>query len=304
MLQQEICPINCDVAFKAIFGSKDDHSERIRIQLVELLIHKRITSCILLNSEMTSHKAMGKTTILDVLARDEEGVLYDLEMQTTGNTKSEIRRFDAYEAQMILSQLKKGDDYDVLQATYQILFINAYATETNHSLLNHYQWRNEEGECDFSQRHRIVLSLAAVNEIVEGREENELSELEQMSYLFKNGKPYGKMEVQGKLVKMIMEKYNNYLGDKWFWSDEMVMKIGKRREQLLKQDYYEEGVEKGLIEGKQQSLIETLLEQIQMKYEVNAEEWLSTLTYEQLVHIRKLILTTDIFSELKMAVQQ
>ena len=70
------------------------------------------------------HSATGKASRLDVYVEDNEGTIYNVEMQTSGgeNPRELAKRIRYYGAQIDMSRLGKGQDYEELPKRF-IIFI-------------------------------------------------------------------------------------------------------------------------------------------------------------------------------------
>lgn len=93
-----------DLIFKKLFGSEENKDLLMSLINSILPAHQQIASLVLKNTYNVSDYSQGKLSIFDIKAEDENGVLYDIEMQLRG---SEFygRRTLYYWAKMFGSQL-------------------------------------------------------------------------------------------------------------------------------------------------------------------------------------------------------
>ena len=112
-----------------------------------------------------------------------------------------------------------------------------------------------------------------------------------------------------------MKKLNKKQEDEEVWTEAMAAELGEKRYVLMMQDKYKEGQLAGIAEGRTVGIAEgktvgiaegkinTILQLIQLKYQVNASQWLSTLSDEQLDAIMIHILTCHTFEELQRSLE-
>lgn len=93
-----------DLVFKKLFGSEENKDILLSLINAILPLHQQIAEIVLKNPYNVSDYADGKLSILDIKAQDENGVLYDIEMQIRGN-EFYGRRTLYYWAKMFGSQL-------------------------------------------------------------------------------------------------------------------------------------------------------------------------------------------------------
>ncbi len=75
-----------DLVFKKLFGSEENKDILLSLINAVLPEHQQIAEIELKNPYNVSDYAQGKLSILDIKAEDEEGNLYDIEMQIKGST--------------------------------------------------------------------------------------------------------------------------------------------------------------------------------------------------------------------------
>ena len=121
-----------DFAFKLIFGN--EQNKDILLSLLNSILEDYQESPIewieILNPFMDREYEKGKTAILDIKARDQNGEYYNIEMQITDQYFYEKRAL-YYWARLYSSQLGKGSDYDNLKRTVSINILNFETTGKN-----------------------------------------------------------------------------------------------------------------------------------------------------------------------------
>lgn len=81
-----------------------------------------IRSTTIESSETYSEIFNGKTLVLDILCRDDQGRYYNFEMQNGDIDENELIRFNNYLYRIIEHQQKKGKDYTHIENVYQLIF--------------------------------------------------------------------------------------------------------------------------------------------------------------------------------------
>ena len=100
-------------------------NKRICKKLIEKILHIKIKTIAFPVTEKSIDVSYdSKSVRLDVYVEDENGVLYDIEMQTTDDASPDElpKRTRYYQAMMDMDVLEKGADYTELRKTY-IIFI-------------------------------------------------------------------------------------------------------------------------------------------------------------------------------------
>ncbi len=100
-----------DLVFKKLFGSEENKDILLSLINAILPLNQQIAEIILKNPYNVSDYADGKLSILDIKAQDENGVLYDIEMQIRGSDFYG-RRTLFYWAKMFGSQLDYINSFD------------------------------------------------------------------------------------------------------------------------------------------------------------------------------------------------
>lgn len=114
-----------DYAFKHVFGREE--SKPILINLLDAVFQpapgRRIATVDLLNPFNDAERPGGKTTVLDIKARDETGRHFNIEMQMLAYGAFRQRAL-YYWAQLHQGQLTKGKDFRVLRPTIAVCFVD------------------------------------------------------------------------------------------------------------------------------------------------------------------------------------
>jgi predicted transposase/invertase (TIGR01784 family) len=120
------CDPKVDYAFKKVFGTEDNTP--VLLNLLDAVLRpptgQRLIHLDILNPFNEKDALDDKLSILDIKARDQQGRLYNVEMQMLG-TPIFPQRVLYYWAMLHGQQLREGDDYADLRATISISFVNS-----------------------------------------------------------------------------------------------------------------------------------------------------------------------------------
>ncbi len=116
-----------DDVFHHIFdGSPDEEGGNSLFDLVNSVLRNAkmntVTKLVVKNPNLLKRRRGQKSMILDLLAEDEEGVVYDIEIQKR-NRPGFWDRIFAYGDRLRAEQLNTGDDYDSLRRVVVIAFV-------------------------------------------------------------------------------------------------------------------------------------------------------------------------------------
>lgn len=114
-----------DIAFKKVFGSEPwrDLTASLINAVLEPPQQQRLVEVELLNPYSEKMALDDKVSILDIKVRDDQGRLYNLEMQMLA-TASLVQRLLYYWSKIYSQELAVGDDYTRLRPTISICFVN------------------------------------------------------------------------------------------------------------------------------------------------------------------------------------
>ena len=141
-----------------------------------------------------------------------------------------------------------------------------------------------------------------INVIVKEKGITGLNEFEKMIYLFKNGGKDSILKVikdKERMVKNMMEKYEEFTFDPELWSVAEAIEKGKMKWNGLLYDYQQEGLKLGRQEGRQEGTKEAIDKIIERRYGENSREWTSTLNTKQLDRVLELLFEEDSLEVLK-----
>ena len=116
-----IRPIN-DFAYKKIFGSPENKLILISLLNAILNLSNPIIDVTIVNPYNLQDFKDDKLSILDIKAVDQDGAIYDIEMQLS-IFSGLIKRIVFYGCEIFAGQLKAGDDYSKLKPVYSICLL-------------------------------------------------------------------------------------------------------------------------------------------------------------------------------------
>lgn len=258
MLSKFLDPKN-DFAFKKIFGSEKNQDILIHfLNDVLLFTGKRpIVSVTFLPTIQDAETAAKKTSIIDVLCKDEKGCSYIVEMQVA-KSKGFEKRAQYYASKAYSSQARKGDQYQDLKeviflaiADY-VMFPDKKTYKSDHVILDRVTYEQDLKDFSFTfiELPKFTIPL------------EKLSSLEEKwCYFFRYADETSPQDLK-ELIKnnpALAKAYEEL--DKAFWSDleinsyEEAEKRAKDYISSLEQKF-DEGKAKGLAEGKAKGLLE------------------------------------------------
>ena len=238
-----------DIAFRKIFGNENKKISLISFLNAVLAFPegKKVVDVTIVNPYQLPKLSGGKSTIVDVKAKDEKGNNFIVEMQV-----AEVKDFDSrvlyYASQSYTDQIERGDEYNKLNPTFFIGILNFEVTQNKNYLSRHKIIDVETGEQVIRNMEFNFIELTKFN-----KTNIELNNIvDQWVYFIKNVENLDMIpeNIQDKGLK---EAYID--ADKHNWTkteledyNKIFIKI---RDEIGRIELAEEkGIEKGKIEGK------------------------------------------------------
>jgi predicted transposase/invertase (TIGR01784 family) len=145
-MQHRIDP-KVDCVFKALLGSIENRN--LLIHFLNALLGDDLTAPIsdveLLNPYNEKEMFDDKTNIVDVKAQDAQGNSYQIEIQLLNHRYLAERMIYTW-ADLYSQQLKAGQKYGLLKATYSIWILANDLLKDDARYLHDYQWRDAHGQ--------------------------------------------------------------------------------------------------------------------------------------------------------------
>ena len=266
MLTKYLDPTN-DVAFKKIFGTEKNKDILIHF-LNDILVFRSkqpIVEVEFLKPEQNPEIASQKTSIVDILCKDEKGGLYIVEMQVA-RTKGFEKRAQYYASKTYCSQAGIGDKYPDLKEVIFIaiadfiMFPDKKRYKSDHVILD-----RESHEHDLKDFTFTFIELPKFKKTID-----KLSSIEEKwCYFFKHAQETSAEQLDKIIGKdLIIQKAYKAL-DRFHWSPQALLSYEESEKRIndylssLGQKFIEgkaeglsEGIEKGLAEGIEKGLAE------------------------------------------------
>lgn len=306
-----------DLFFKYAFSRDNDISISLRKKLIYLISGIKCKELTVRNPEINQSHVDAKNIILDILIKDENDHLIDIEIQMYNHGTTEKKRFQFYGARMLVNQLEQGRKYYELNKVYQYILINEYNPHHN-DLIECYMFRNEYNEVEpenLNERYYVFMK--------ESKKKKSLNDLERLCSLFINNK-YSDIIKEDKedIIRQVVEMYDEFKKDKKMWDLGNERELALIREESIKMEYEDrikKGIEQGIKEGIKQGVKQGIelakneaLEKnrrrcnkmIKERYHQDSTKWVENLSEQQLDEIISLIFKEDDYDLFKQKIDK
>lgn len=146
MIPIGIRPIN-DFAFKKVFGSLGNTLPLISLLNSILKLPIPLVEVTLQNPFNEKDFQNDKLSILDIRAVDQNGVIYDIEMQLSA-TPGLVKRIVFYACEVYAGQMQAGDEYHELKPVFAICLLNGQLWQDSRRVHHAFQLINRDtGRC-------------------------------------------------------------------------------------------------------------------------------------------------------------
>lgn len=291
-----------DAYFKYLLANeKNDDSYYLLQMMIERLLHINCRSIAVLNPELTKENIADKNFILDIFVKVNDYEMINIEMQTSKLSKSLQNRFQAYGARMLSKQLHKGQSYNDMHPTYQIIFINDYDKDKPSTLISEYVYRTKKGDNEANAlSKRIYVYLPVINDMI--NKKRELDEFETAVYIFKNGLQYVKIKLNQKVVDIMKKSYEKFNEEEALSWIAYNRQCGKWEHEMDMKESFEVGLKEGKTLGVEEGQREMSFQLLELKYGKHDNQWVDTLNQEQIKALITLVLTVNDYESLKKQV--
>lgn len=270
-----------DIVFKKTLGDNDEDSKTVLKFLLSAITRKSFQDVNVVNSEMLGKFILNKKNYLDIRATDENGDIYQIEMQQKYLDEFQLKRLQQYAYRSVANGLKSGQKYNKIKHVFQIIFTTE---KFNGKLLTEYRQREESGK---EMKHNLVtfyiISLPYIEDIL--KEKTVLSDLEVLSYAYQKGVDDVIIKLANntqKKVLGIMDKKLIDLLNEEDMLDEATQAALYEEEQFTQQQVAQSvGREIGKEWGIYQSKLEDVHKLVERFYQEKAT-WLNECSLEQL----------------------
>lgn len=295
------------------------NNERIRNMICQQLIpDRKIISTTVKNEKQYGSNYREKKLILDLLAKDDQGIFYNVEMQTYDMTIDIVIRTQLYGAEMIRRQTNMGDDYDNVKDVRQMIINAANPLEGCHYYRHDFTMYDKEHgvELPNSKIFITIIQLKYIEQVME-----KMDAFNQLMYLFQNDKVYDKIKAD-RLVKEAVEMHEKYISSEenyieyWNRLDNLLLmnsKIKQAKKAEEKAQEFEEKAQK--FEEKAQKFEEQAqhfevkaqeyekqaqeYEKQAQKHEARAEKYENKFHEEKIIHLKRTINSINQYIQMK-----
>jgi len=281
-----------DYLFKKIYASKNTACLKFFIQ--SILPNQDVQDIYLLNPELPVEILAGKRSYLDIKSKDQQGHLYDMEMQTTPIGINQLNRFLLYGAKLLTGQLKSGEAYehlsavDVMIMTTQRYHEQFHVVYTLSDFISGYKMENDK-------LHYHIISLPQIDQIVQTKKEKheQLTDLEVLAYVHWRGINEEVKAMSNEKQKKVMavmedtrqELYNNPYE---FTMAERIALANAEYEQDMFLSV-QQGIQRGIKEGRRQEKIKMLANYILFTFDIDVQCSLEKMRLDEMENLTQSI---------------
>ena len=180
-------------------------NERIRTLICqELILDREIVSTKLKNAQQYGKNFYEKKLILAV---DDIGDIYNIELQSYGLNEEILVRFELYNAELLRQQVKQGEDYTSAHVVRSLIISYGHILDNAPLYKCHFRMVDDEHHIvyPFNRMEITIIQLEYINQVI-----NEMTSFNQLMYLFKNEKPYDKIEIDYR-IKEAIQMHDKYI---------------------------------------------------------------------------------------------
>ena len=145
-----------DYAFKQVLGSPEHPAITLHFLNAVFGDEIEVTEVEILNPILGKEDDTDKLSILDVLARDSTGRLFDIEMQTS-LPAGLPQRLAYYTASLYVGQIGEGDDYTLLRPAISICVLNAILFPDSPRIHLDFRLRSRDSSLDLTDGLQVHL---------------------------------------------------------------------------------------------------------------------------------------------------
>jgi len=199
----DLLPLTIDAVVKSIF-TRDDPAARIALMdFLSVIIGRKVIEVRILNNEPASTDVTQLQERLDINCKFNNSDYADVEMQLYPKNlgiEGYISRVEYYACDLFSSQGVKGLGYPALAKVYQITIANFTAFEHRKQMINHFQFRNDEGETLSDNAHIYFIELTKLRDVLTKPIE-EMTPVEMWAVFLKFADDKNKRELLNKIIE-------------------------------------------------------------------------------------------------------
>ena len=184
-------------------------SKKIRLMLCQKMVPERkLVSSTVMNGELYGRYYDHKKYVLDILARDDEGHFFNLEMQCGNITGEELIRFQCYAFRLIDEEARKGKGYENIKPVRQMIINAGRPIEGLDHYIHHFTYYDEEHKVKLPHAVSDIFIIQLEKLIME--EIEKIENFDEIMYLFKTDRMYDKIEAD-RIVKEAIAMHDDYM---------------------------------------------------------------------------------------------
>ncbi len=277
-------------------------NERIRTLICQELVSDRKIISIKLKNAQHYDKSYHEKKF--ILAIDDIGDIYNIELQSYGLNEEILVRFELYNAELLRQQVKQGEDYTSAHVVRSLII--SYGHILDNAPLYKYHFRIVDDEhhivYPFNCAEITIIQLEYINQAI-----NEMTSFNQLMYLFKNEKPYDKIEIDYRIKEAIQmhdryissdESYQEYLDR---LDNEILLRSRDRKIEEANKKFEKANNEIDHLLSKAK---ENIVKYIKMQFHEDISNFISTLSKQQILDIQDHLFDYTSIKELKNSVKK
>lgn len=280
-------------------------NERIRTLICqELVSDRKIISTKLKNAQQYGKSYYEKKLILDILAVDDIGDIYNIELQPYGLNEEILVRFELYNAELLRQQVKQGEDYTSAHVVRSLIISYGHILDNAPLYKCHFRMVDDEHHIvyPFNRAEITIIQLEYINQAI-----NEMTSFNQLMYLFKNEKPYDKIEIDYRIKEAIQmhdryissdESYQEYLDR---LDNEILLRSRDRKIEEANKKFEKANNEIDHLLSKAK---ENIVKYIKMQFHEDISNFISALSKQQILDIQDHLFDYTSIKELKNSVKK
>ena len=271
-------------------------NERIRTLICqELVLDRKIVSTKLKNAQQYGKSYYEKKLILDILAIDDVGDIYNIELQTYGLNEEILVRFELYNAELLRQQVKQGEYYTNAHIVRSLIISYGHILDNAPYYKCHFKMIDDKHHIvyPFNRMEITIIQLEYIDQAI-----NEMTSFNQLMYLFKNEKPYDKIEVDYRIKEAIQ------MHDKYISSDESYQEYLDRLDNEILLRSRDRKIEEANneIDNLLSKTKENIIKYVNMQFHEDISDFISTLSKQQILDIQDCLFDYTSIEELKNSI--
>lgn len=260
-----------DLFFKYLLHDDQDPDCLYLLRLlIKGILHIHPHHIQVMNPELYPKNSKDKNMKLDLTIVDDKGQIINIEMQNSMFNQYHYYRFQGYGAKLLANQIKQGQSYiDTMNPIFQIILIDDIDLRYP-KLCDWYTSKNDKNHQErYNLIHRVYVQLPYINVMSETKGIENLTELELLLYIFKNGLSDDIMRIEKEVIKIMERKFKRYNREDILLSDE----------EMIEFEEWSKALEKGLAMKEKQK--ELVLKYFHKSYPGCNDDFLQDLTLDE-----------------------